>query len=71
MTPTEQRILSMLEARPCTAADLHRCLPDELTSVAAVKMHVSNLRKRLSLRGGDVVCRSGTYILVRMLCDDS
>jgi hypothetical protein len=39
-----------------TKAELHSCLPDELGSLDNVKVHVTNIRKKLRLKGEDILC---------------
>jgi hypothetical protein len=56
-TPTQRRILAVLaDWQPHAREELHRCLNDDLGSLANLWAHVSNIRKALQPLGEDVVC---------------
>ena len=56
-TPTELAILRLLsDGQAHALSELHQCLPDELSALSAVYVHVSNIRKRLRLSGQTIVC---------------
>ena len=73
-TPTEQRILDVLnDGLRHTVDELRHCLTDEL-SVSAVKVHVCHIRAKLKEVGRDVVAEHQlfprsvwTYRQVRLL----
>ena len=55
-TPTETAILNVLmDGKPHSKAELHKCLPDELSELNAVKRHIHELRKRLRPQGQDIL----------------
>ena len=72
-TPTEQAMLAVLsDGMSHGKAELHACLPDELGSLDNVKVHVTNIRKKLRLKGEDILCTrvymsEPIYRLVRVL----
>jgi DNA-binding CsgD family transcriptional regulator len=71
-TPTEQRIVDLLsDGMPHKREELHACLSDDLASRTAVQMHVSNIRKRIRVRGEEIICeyyhRNLYYRHVRLL----
>lgn len=52
LTATERRIFEFLsDDLPHTRQELHSCLPDELSSPAAVRKHLTALRKKLEHHG--------------------
>lgn len=56
-TKTQNAILAVLsDGQPHTREELHRCLPDDMTEMSAVRVHVCNIRKVLRLKGQDIVC---------------
>ncbi len=56
-TPTQQAMLDVLsDGCPHSRLELHGCLRDELGDIGNIKVHLSNLRKRLRLISEDVVC---------------
>ena len=72
-TPTESRILDLLkDGLPHRREELHALLDDDLAELSAVQRHVSTIRKRLNLKGQDILCvaRGYTYSYqqVRLLC---
>jgi hypothetical protein len=57
-TETQQRILELLsDGKPHRRMELKAQLPDELSSLTAMQMHVSVMRKVLNPKGEDIVCR--------------
>lgn len=71
-TPTETRILAVLsDGMPHRRDELMRCLWDELSSRAALKMQLSNIRAKLRPIGQDIVCewynRGLSYRQIRLL----
>lgn len=70
-TPTETRIMNVLiDGEGHTLQELHKCLFDELSSVAGVKVQIHRIRKYIRTIGQDIVTRKieGTvfYKLVRL-----
>lgn len=56
-TKTQNAILCVLaDGQPHTRKELHGCLPDEMTELSAVRVHICNIRKTLRLRGEDIIC---------------
>ncbi len=56
-TKTQKAILAVLaDGQPHTREELHRCLPDELSELSAVRFHVCNIRKVLRAKGQDIIC---------------
>ena len=57
LTPTEQRMLAVLsDEKPHNRFALQKCLRDELNGVSGIKMHLSNLRKKLKQQGYNIRC---------------
>lgn len=55
-TKTEQRIIAILaDGEPHARKELIVCLNDELASFGALKVHLSNIRKKLKTQGEDIV----------------
>lgn len=47
-TPTELAILQVLsDGQPHRPQELHKCLPDELSQVTAIRFHISQIRKKI------------------------
>lgn len=44
------------DGMPHYREQLRECVPDELASLYALKMHISRIRKVLRPRGQDIVC---------------
>lgn len=70
-TPTEQRIFNVLaDGKRHSMAKLYDCLSDDLAEMAAVRVHVCNLRKKLGLSGKGVACeliaRKTYYCLIEL-----
>ncbi len=56
-TKTQTAILAVLsDGQPHTREELHKCLPDDMTEMAAVRVHVCNIRKLLRPKGEDIIC---------------
>lgn len=56
-TKTQNAMLAVLsDGQPHTREELHKCLPDELSEMSAVRFHISNIRKVLRPKGQDIVC---------------
>lgn len=56
-TPTEKRILDVLaDGLPHRPHEIHSCLDDELSTIAAIKPHLSRIRPRLRIKGQDIIC---------------
>lgn len=74
LTPTEQRLYDILSdglAHP--SAQLHATLGDDMTDMVTLRMHISNLRRKLQHHGRDIAARQNghtSYRLVRYLTDD-
>ena len=73
-TQTEAAMMDVLsDGNRHTKEELHGCLPDELGSTNNIKVHISNMRKKLQPSGRDIVCisrgyrRSVLYQLVQLL----
>lgn len=67
MTPTQQRMLSLLsDGKAHSAEELHACLEDELSALSNVRAHVSNTRSILRSAGLTIVCERGCYRLMRL-----
>lgn len=72
-TPTQQRILAVLEdgyAHP--VSELQTCLDDELAGHSALLFHISTLRKTLKRMGQDIIAKhngrgKAHYIWVRLI----
>lgn len=76
LTKTQLRILHVLsDGLPHSRQEIHACLPDELSSMAAIQPHIVEIRKRLRPRGEDVVCEIGnkaiSYRHVRLLASNA
>ena len=65
ITPTQRRILAVLsDGEPHSREELIACMPDSegiegdygTSAYNCLRMHISNLRKHLALKGQDVVC---------------
>lgn len=55
-TKTEQRIIAMLaDGETHAKGELIICLEDELASFGSLKVHLSNIRKKLYTKGEDIV----------------
>jgi DNA-binding response OmpR family regulator len=70
-TPTEQRVLAVLaDGEPHDKRQLMAAI-DELAEIATLRMHISNLRKKLRQRNETIHCvyrdRRYTYVHVRRL----
>ncbi len=72
-TPTEGKIMAILgDGLLHSREELHACLPDELGKRDNLKVHLSNIRKKLNPIGQDIVFVSGgrpCYRLVRFLAN--
>jgi hypothetical protein len=67
-TPTERRILTMLaDGFAHTRAELRSCSDDELSSLKAIQMAVSRLRKKIGPGGLGIVCVLDGGIKYRMV----
>ena len=71
-TPTQNRMLDVLaDGMAHTRQELHACLSDELSAETSIQPHITHLRKRLRLKGQDILCevagRDVRYRHVRML----
>lgn len=74
---TQRKMVNLLlDYRPHTVEELHRCLADELSEVTAIRSHITQIRKLLRRGGVDVQCQrkpygsteeSSTYYLVRLM----
>lgn len=65
LTPTQQRIMDLLaDGKGHTREELHKCMPDELSSIANLYVHVHHLNRRLKQQGQEVVSRyeDGRYL---------
>lgn len=70
--PTEAKIMALLsDGLPHTRQEVHACLPDELSSITAIKAHLTAIRKHLRPIGQDILCvwvtRKRMYRLVRLV----
>lgn len=66
LTPTQQRIFDLLsDGKHHTYDELAECLWDEnsLTPRETLRVHLHNLRKRLTPNGMEIVCRSYPTVL--------
>jgi len=71
-TKTQRAILDVLsDGGPHPREELRQCLDDELASLAAMRVHLSELRKLLRPQGQDIICelrhRKTHYRHVRLL----
>ena len=67
-TPTQKKIMAVLgDGYAHDLKDLLRCLDDEMAVEQTLKVHISNIRKKVNPFGDDIVCRAGAYRLVRMI----
>lgn len=71
-TPTQQKMLAVLaDGKAHAREELHKCLEDPLTSVKAIRAHLSSIRKLLRPAGEDIICelkdRAICYRHVRLL----
>lgn len=71
-TPTQQKMLAVLaDGQAHVRKELHECLEDPLTSVKAIRAHLSSIRRLLRTMGEDIVCelkdRAICYRHVRLL----
>ena len=72
-TPTEQAILQVLsDGMSHSRAELQPCLRDELGSADNVKIHITNIRKKLRPKSEDIICQrvhlaEATYRHIRIL----
>lgn len=72
LTATEQRIYDKLkDGRPHGVLELRSLLWDELASIGAVRVQVSNLRAKLAKRGEVIVCSRSRYILTMLTLDSA
>lgn len=56
-TPTEKKMLDLLgDGNPHFPEELHACLEDELSSVSAIRPHLTRIRDRLRPQGQDILC---------------
>jgi hypothetical protein len=56
-TPTEARIFEILsDGLPHRREDLHKCLPDELSALSALRPHLTRMRDKLQPKGFDILC---------------
>lgn len=68
LTAAEQRIYDVLaDGQPHPMTSLLPCLQDDLGEEVTVRMHISNLRDKISSNGLNVMFFQGRYHLVRML----
>ena len=69
-TPTEAKIMAVLDdGLPHSAKDLLPSLGDEYGEEQTIRVHISNIRKKLRPRGLDILGRPGEYQQVRLLTD--
>ncbi len=71
-TEIEKSILKVLsDGNAHTKEELLAVLPDELTSVSTLRVHIHKLRVKLKQKGHDIVCqfqnRRGLYRHMRLL----
>lgn len=71
-TPTQAAILRLLsDGLPHNRYEIHRLLPDDLSQLTALQMHISRIRKQLRPSGQDILCtlvnRRICYQHVRLL----
>lgn len=56
-TATENRIVELLsDGRPHRREEIHALLSDNLAALPAIQVHISNIRKKIKLRGEDILC---------------
>lgn len=61
-TPTQQRMVDLLaDGLPHPRQQLRECLYDELSEFSVVQNHISDIRKKLLLRGEYIVCELRGY----------
>lgn len=63
-TPTQARIIQLLsDGLPHKRDDVFAaCIEDDLATVTALQLHISNLRPHLRARGEDIVCVVRGYV---------
>ncbi len=71
-TPVETKMLAVLsDGMPHGKEELHECLWDREGTVDNIRMHISNMRKKLERHGHTIVCvtlwRKAFYRHVRLL----
>lgn len=72
LTETEQKIYDLLsDGRDHNRYDVKDSFGDEFTTQKCLRVHLSNMRKKLNPAGIDIVCswngRAISYRMVRML----
>jgi DNA-binding response OmpR family regulator len=75
-TRTEKRLLAVLsDGKAHPRHELMACLNDELSERVVLRVHFSQLRKKLRPLGQDILCvyhmRSFWYQHVRLMCQPS
>ena len=73
-TRTERRMMEILaDGLPHSRRELHACLPDELGALKNIWTHLSRIRKKVRLKGEEIVCvihnRTVHYRLVRLVAN--
>lgn len=77
LSPVQRRMLAVLaDGEPHHKKELFDCLDDNLANPAAIKVHLSGIRKALKAHGHTVVCelvnlRAVRYRWVRLLNADA
>ena len=55
-TPTQWRIMELLaDGLRHSIAELHKCVNDDLTTAAVVRVNLAHLRRKLRPNGSDIV----------------
>jgi len=75
-TPTQRKLLIVLsDGLPHTREELHKSLPDDLAIPATLRMHLSNIRKKLHPLGQDILVEhikgQINYRLVKLMSEVS
>lgn len=61
LTPIEQRMFNILsDGNDHTREELYACLSDDMALLAAIRPHLSNLRKKLP-SSFDIVCLASSH----------
>lgn len=72
LTPTETRIWRLLaDGRPHPTGEMVGLLDDPLSGEKSLGVIIVYMRKKIGVNGFDVVCRKGSYRLLRTIGGDN
>jgi len=58
LSVTQEKMLAVLsDGMPHDRRELHACLPDELSQMNSIKIHLTKIRRVIQPRGEDIVCQ--------------